>query len=233
MELRFFRGSPGFPRIWWWPALLLFRGRRPSPPSPHSRSRLSRLSIQSRSWVDSESIMSRFSEQGAQIGLGLWGQLHVVALLQRVHIRTCSWTGMSRTSERRSVCAPSQRQPVVAARRRSGSNSATRRSGSSGGRDSTKLRIRPAIILRLIWTGTRPASSIRDTTVRGGTRTASDHSCHRSHMSAQPLHVAGRGRREPCRRGILHRASHVAARDGHQLGFTETPASTGHGAELG
>ena len=48
------------------------------------------LQIQVESIVDSESIMSRFSEQGAQIGLGLRGQLHVVALLQRVHIRTCS-----------------------------------------------------------------------------------------------------------------------------------------------
>ena len=177
--------------------------------------------------------MSRFSEQGAQIGLGLRGQLHVEALLQRVHIRTCSWTGMSRTSERCSACAPSQRQPVVAARRRCGSNSATRRSGSSGGRDSTELRIRPAIILRLIWTGTRPASSIRGITVRGGTRAASDRSGHRSHIPVQPLHVAGPRRREPRRRGILHRATHVAARDGHQLGFTETPASTGHGAEWG
>ena len=48
------------------------------------------LQIQVESNVDSGSIMSRFSEQGAQLGLGLRGQLHVEALLQRVHIPTCS-----------------------------------------------------------------------------------------------------------------------------------------------
>ena len=69
--------------------------------------------------------------------------------------------------------------------------------------------------------------------MRGGTRAASDRSCHRSHIPVQPLYVAGRRRREPRRRGILHRATHVATRDGHQLGFTETPASSGHGAEVG
>ena len=48
------------------------------------------LQIQVESNVDSGSIMSRFSEQGAQLGLGLRGHLHVEALLQRVHIPTCS-----------------------------------------------------------------------------------------------------------------------------------------------